>query len=629
MSEDGADHEDAVSPVSNKRQRTAGMYRRKRAVAACQQCRIRKTKCDNARPVCGFCQKNQGQCIYPDGGPNDYSAFDPASLAILDRINHVVNLLEAGSPAGPAEVPQEPSPASLPIHTPVNATVANISQQPICEEDDLPRLDDPDFAASTCSCESILRWPIFRAVVPDVRPFIFESNGGTNAFAEARGSEPGRLGRGVQEDDFIPLSKKFLAYVHVKNPILDLADFRAHVKEASENGLRWNSQSCLVLIACALACLSSPFRRDVATNGTPDSNKSLSVVSVDQATASSYYLAAKKRLGLLEPSIIQVQCLFLFGVFEMYSLKPLSAWNYFNQASVCFRNLVWMQTQRVVGDMLESQRLEQRLYWSCMKSELEIRSEIPLPSSGIARFDYPDFFPTPPSELASPVAQSQSFDGLPPDLEAEEERGWFYYLSEISYRRILSRAFVILRRDSEEGWVRNIEQTIKQCEDLDEQIKAWCSHIPPPINMDHSEMSNNELAYYVRNRLLSSREWIRRPMVYYLVHQPPDDPYAARVRPLADMGLSLCVDLLLQVDYHHRHHGSWFVARTATTRSLILLAAARSGNFSMPPRWKEAVNVARHILQHWSSEAPDLQRAAIILDSIASDTGLSLSSDAF
>lgn len=96
-----------------------------------------------------------------------------------------------------------------------------------------------------------------------------------------------------------------------------------------------------------------------------------------------------------------------------------------------------------------------------------------MPSSGIARFDYPDFFPSPPSELASPVAQSQSFDGLPPDIEPEEERSWFYYLSEISYRRMLSRAFITLRRNGEEGWIRDIEQTIKQCEDLDEQIKAW------------------------------------------------------------------------------------------------------------------------------------------------------------
>lgn len=154
-----------------------------------------------------------------------------------------------------------------------------------------------------------------------------------------------------------------------------------------------------------------------------------------------------------------------------------------------------------------------------------------------------------------------------------------------------------------------------------------CSHIPPPINMDNSEVSNNELAYYVRNRMLSSREWIRRPMVYYLVHQPTGDPQADRVRPLAEMCLSLCVDLLLQVDYQHRHHGSWYVARTATTRALILLAAAISGNMRMPERWREAVNTARIILQYWSGEAPDLQRAAVVLESIAADEGLELTSD--
>lgn len=173
--------------------------------------------------------------------------FDPASLAILDRINHVVSLLETGPHPGLGDVRQEPSPASLPSHIHVNTAAAGALQQPICEDDELPRLDDPEFAASTCSCESILRWPIFREIVPDVRPFIFEAGGGIDSFGETRGSESGRLGRGVQEDDFIPLSKKFLAYVHVKNPILDLADFRAHVKEASENGLRWDSQSCLVV----------------------------------------------------------------------------------------------------------------------------------------------------------------------------------------------------------------------------------------------------------------------------------------------------------------------------------------------------------------------------------------------
>lgn len=311
--------------------------------------------------------------------------FDPASLAILDRINYVANLLETGAAAGNVEPQQGPSPASLPPHAPPEATATNASQ--IHEDDDLSLLDDPEFTAATFSCENILQWPIFRVVAPDVKSFVFELGGDEDLVDPARSAEPRRLGRGVQEDDFIPLSKKFLAFAHIKNPILDLSDFRAHVKEASENGPRWDGQSCLVvrylppsqnisclrafqLIACALGCLSSPFQRDSTVNGTPDSSRSMSATSVDQATASSYYLAAKKRLGLLEPSVLQVQCLFLCGVFEMYSLRPLRAWSYFNQASVSFRNFVWMRTQRKAGEVPERQRLEQRLYWSCMKSEL-------------------------------------------------------------------------------------------------------------------------------------------------------------------------------------------------------------------------------------------------------------------
>ncbi|KAK6953081.1 hypothetical protein Daesc_005381 [Daldinia eschscholtzii] len=218
-------------------------------------------------------------------------------------------------------------------------------------------------------------------------------------------------------------------------------------------------------------------------------------------------------------------------------------------------------------------------------------------------------FPSPPSELISPSSQPQELSGLPPDIEPEEERSWFYYLAEISYRRMMNRAVVILRRNGENDWIRDIASTLKRSDDLDEQIKEWCSHIPPQINLDNWEVSNNELACYVRNRMLSSREWIRRPLVYYLVHQPPDDPFATRV------------------NYHHRHHGTWFAARNSATRALILLSAARSGNARMPQQWKEAVNIARKFLQYWSGEAPDLQRAASVLEIIAEEIGMELAVD--
>lgn len=75
---DGADQapqaqSGAAGGQGNKRARTAAMYQRKRAVTACQSCRLRKTKCDNVRPACGFCSKNGAQCIYPGPETSDYS----------------------------------------------------------------------------------------------------------------------------------------------------------------------------------------------------------------------------------------------------------------------------------------------------------------------------------------------------------------------------------------------------------------------------------------------------------------------------------------------------------------------------------------------------------------------------
>lgn len=132
------------------------------------------------------------------------------------------------------------------------------------------------------------------------------------------------------------------------------------------------------LVACAIASLSAPFQADPTGDEPPMSQRFSRLACADRETASSYYLAAKKRLGLLQPSLTYLQCLFLFGVYEMYCLSPLQAWFYFNRACVDFRNVMWVrsQQQRVGNEHSPLQqhdqhqrRLEQRLYWSCMKSE--------------------------------------------------------------------------------------------------------------------------------------------------------------------------------------------------------------------------------------------------------------------
>lgn len=82
-------------------------------------------------------------------------------------------------------------------------------------------------------------------------------------------------------------------------------------------------------------------------------------------------------------------------------------------------------------------------------------------------------FPSPPTELASPTAQNPALDTLQDDIVPEEEKSWFYYLAEISYRRMMNRALAVMARDGERGWIDNIRDTIKQCKDFNEQIDIW------------------------------------------------------------------------------------------------------------------------------------------------------------
>ena len=41
-----------------------------RTLAACDACRVSKTRCDAARPVCSKCVKRGRTCVYPDKDPS-------------------------------------------------------------------------------------------------------------------------------------------------------------------------------------------------------------------------------------------------------------------------------------------------------------------------------------------------------------------------------------------------------------------------------------------------------------------------------------------------------------------------------------------------------------------------------
>lgn len=104
-----------------------------------------------------------------------------------------------------------------------------------------------------------------------------------------------------------------------------------------------------------------------------------------------YFSAAKKRLGLVMSSnkLVAVQCLFLAGIYHMYTMNQFAAWKMFNAASVSCEGYLHRKERAKAADASSgtlslpssepTRHLEQRIYWSCLKSELCI----PVPAKKI------------------------------------------------------------------------------------------------------------------------------------------------------------------------------------------------------------------------------------------------------
>ena len=161
-------------------------------------------------------------------------------MAILDRLNHVVSLLERR--------PVDQSPGSerpLQHYSPEDVLVEDEETLPsatFSADEILGGLNAPGLPAKHLNCESVLAWPCFAgAAVGTVRSLALDVE------MDHEDAAPVSAGRGIREEDFHRLTTRFLMNAHVKNPVLDIPEFRRLVRDATETGPRWDGPSCLVV----------------------------------------------------------------------------------------------------------------------------------------------------------------------------------------------------------------------------------------------------------------------------------------------------------------------------------------------------------------------------------------------
>lgn len=148
------------------------------------------------------------------------------------------------------------------------------------------------------------------------------------------------------------------------------------------DGSYYNKQ----LVAAALGAIASPFSPFADTVESLSSSSSRQDGNALRQKAESYYEYARRRFGLLGIDLTSCHCYFLSGVYLLWTLRPIEAWQAFSQATSLYTLYLKILAARRLthirdttdGEMVPDEHechenlkqcLEQRLYWSCIKSE--------------------------------------------------------------------------------------------------------------------------------------------------------------------------------------------------------------------------------------------------------------------
>lgn len=560
--------------------RGTASYQRKRAVAACQTCRSRKTKCDNRRPACSFCESAGATCLY---ATQDLSAYDPASLAILDRLDQLENNIKHHILSGPSTAsPVSSMSSNINMLTPLGLEHEHIAQSSSIMGDTHSALD---LDLLPITVEHVLSWPVFQGR--------FENHTKLVDLVKASPSltRPASVNFDLEMSVCDRMLEQCLEHVLSKNPIAQKDFLRSTMKTVCMNGPGWDADSCLALLICALGSIASP-----------------DATQADWAMGSSYFAAAQRRIGMLidSESLVAPQCYFLIGVYFMYNLRPLDAWRTFAQAVVC------MQPDYMRSMPSGHYSLEECVYWSCWKSEVELRTNFQIPSFGSIGNRYPQHMPEPPA------------------IDPSHEPKWYYYLADISLRRldmIMRETVANILGGSVAASGRYVELA-RVIPAFEEQLRDWARSMPDVFNIDNPE--EMILHSILQGRLLDCYDVLYIPFLEGALHIASNVSDNAAVFDIyARKSMDNCVQRVVgdgsSAAAMTRHHGTWLLIRTWTRSALMVLATRTAGRLDLlPDRWQQPVIATISVLDAHKDFASDVADRLGLIRVLAEDFGITL-----
>ncbi|KAL4810909.1 glycosyl hydrolase family 3 N terminal domain-containing protein [Aspergillus unguis] len=532
---------------------------------------------------------------------------------ILESVERQERLLSETLAAGsPAHVPLQQQQQQQQQH---QQHFSTFFQSPIEPQDTELISRNDTLKTPITGSDMILSWPIFpqERPVPTFPPTAFEEK--ADCFPIAIPSfEPRRI---------LELRDIFMTKILAKNPIIDAEQLETYIAHVLEVGVDWSASSCLVLLVLALAAIWGTYPEDETREvpclqpsyGAPMTYVTISVPEHRMKESLGYIAMARKRMSAayLDNSLLGVQCLCLFGFWYQYNIEPIPGWK-------CFRtgSMLW-QTYNMRHRSGNGER-------SAQEESIEVRYELcELPPSDLSLSDFPFALPS-FSVYESPYGGSPEL-GQSPSAPTLDPTPYYYYLAEISMRRLLNRVRNTVRVLSPSLDVATIKHVTGTLSHLESQLHQWVICLPPALRFNMPLESRPppkepELVKLVRERYVEVRELLCRAYLYLCIHTSLDRELAALYGTKATESLLLAVYRIQNEVPFFRHPGSWGACRVRFNHALCLIAAFRakideipSAEYvSLPVSWAGCVRVVIDRLKVWGQEGGGIKELSIILD---------------
>ncbi|KAG7665267.1 ZCF27 [[Candida] subhashii] len=528
--------------------RATTTYPRKRALTACDMCRLKKIKCDNVRPRCGSCVKNgNSNCHYrTDDQQKDYSSYDPASLNILTKLD--VILKDIKSIKAHAGLDNEPKPRFQFDKCIWDMSVTSIFKWRsfLKELDDSPKdieriqhklLDDYDKHKYPAGWNESLHDRFVN--INSLERFL------SNCFSDVINSFFVNCYSKIPVIDtfeFFDILERY-QYFQSKLPNCSFLKLLEIVKDETqatlppeivkiyeENKIQIDYNSIrqfyrmiraipLILVVCAIGVISTPVELENLSNyaNSKEEANSLKIGCIDSSTAfegvpksfprervqiASKLVSYTELLTIAFPFLLQpntlltVQYYLLLSQYSLYIMSPLLAYRQITTAS---QHMMYFLKKTNDEELSQTKRESiDRLFWSCLKLECELSVELSpfVPLSGITQTEQPSSFPKIPDPLSEELRTQYKDIVVRLAQKYDDEYTWYYFLTEIAVRKVDNKMF---------DEIYSLENSLKHVWDSDEfsQESAWMLFIKY-LNQYNGII--NSLSPEIRNFILQETE---------------------------------------------------------------------------------------------------------------------------